>query len=168
MISVIRSDTPARIESARRRISIDGFSLIEMLVVLALIGLLTALIGPQVVGYLGDAKEDAAKAEISNLETSLDLFKLDVGRYPTDREGLAALVERPPGVTQWHGPYLRHNQLPDDPWGRPYVFRVPGQHERYDLYSRGPDGDHTGPIETSAAETGHAGTADRNRTAGTQ
>lgn len=117
-----------------------GFSLIEMLVVLALIGLVTALIGPQVLGYMGDAKEDAAHAEIAYLETSLDLFRLDVGRYPNEREGLAALVERPEGVKQWHGPYLRHNELPLDPWGRAYVFHIPGKHELYDLYSLGPDG----------------------------
>ncbi len=137
-----------------------GFSLVEMLVVLALIGLVTALIGPQVLNYLGDAKEDAARAEVSNLETSLDLFKLDVGRYPSEREGLAALVQRPEGLARWHGPYLRHDELPVDPWGRPYVFHIPGKHELYDLYSLGPDGNRD--AEQAAAE----GTGRNDKTTG--
>ena len=133
----------------------SGFSLVEMLVVLALIGLVTALIGPQVLGYLGDAKEDAARAEIANLETSLDLFKLDVGRYPTEREGLAALVDKPEGVVRWHGPYLRHDAVPADPWGRAYVFHIPGKHELYDLYSLGPDGNRD--AKEAADASGHNG-----------
>jgi general secretion pathway protein G len=141
-----------------------GFSLIEMLVVLALIGLITALIGPQVVGYLGDAKEDAAKAEISNIETSLDLFKLDVGRYPNEREGLAALVERPAGLPHWHGPYLKHAQLPADPWGHAYVFRIPGKHEAYDLYTLGPDAKDAEPADGAS----HQAAADRDAATGTE
>ncbi|HEY1723154.1 MAG TPA: type II secretion system major pseudopilin GspG [Magnetospirillaceae bacterium] len=142
---------------------IRGFSLIEMLVVLALIGLVTALIGPQVVGYLGDAKQDAAKAEISNIETSLDLFKLDVGRYPTEQEGLAALVEKPDSISHWHGPYLRHDHVPDDPWGHAYVFHVPGKHERYDLFTRGPEGNQDEPDDSAGRhQSSDRDTTDKN------
>jgi general secretion pathway protein G len=150
----------------KRRRGNEGFSLIEMLVVLALIGLVTALIGPQVLGYLGDAKEDTAHAEIANLETSLDLFKLDIGRYPTEQEGLNALVQQPDGLAQWHGPYLRHKDLPLDPWGRAYVFHIPGKHEVYDLYSTGPDGNRDADRAASAAP-GRDGADNRDtRTAG--
>jgi general secretion pathway protein G len=123
------------------RISSDhGFTLVEMLVVLAIVGMLTALVGPQVMGYLGRAKVETAQAEIRNLETALDLFKLDVGRYPTGPEGLQALVARPEGLVRWAGPYLKKRTLPVDPWDRPYVYRVPSRHGgAYDLYSSGPD-----------------------------
>ena len=137
-----------------------GFSLVEMLVVLALIGMVTALIGPQVVGYLGGAKEDTAKAEIANLETSLDLFKLDVGRYPNDREGLQALVAKPSGVDRWHGPYLQHADVPADPWGHPYVYQTPGHNAAYDLYTRGPDGDRGDPADTHVSRVDPAGSND--------
>lgn len=116
-----------------------GFTLIEMLVVLGIIGLVTALVGPQVVGYLGRAKTDTARSEISNLMVALDLYRLDVGRYPTDEEGLEALVERPQTAANWTGPYLRQRTLPADPWERPYVYRQPGKHGPFDLYTLGAD-----------------------------
>jgi general secretion pathway protein G len=117
-----------------------GFTLVEMLVVLAIIGMITALVGPQVMNYLGRAKVDTARVEVQNLGTALDLFRLDVGRYPTEQEGLHGLVTKPSGLDRWNGPYLRKQGNPIDPWGRAYAYRVPGSHGAYDLYSQGPDG----------------------------
>lgn len=117
----------------------SGFTLVEMLVVLAIIGMISALVGPQVMSYLGRAKADTARVSLQNLETALDLYRLDVGRYPTEREGLASLVERPSGVESWNGPYIKKRTIPNDPWGRPFVYRSPGRSGAYDLYSRGPD-----------------------------
>jgi general secretion pathway protein G len=117
----------------------EGFTLVEMLVVLAIIGMITALVGPQVMNYLGRAKVDTARVAIQNLETSLDLFRLDVGRYPSEREGLAALVEKPDGVASWNGPYVKKRTVPLDPWGRPFTYRSPGRNSPYELSSRGPD-----------------------------
>lgn len=117
----------------------SGFTLVEMLVVLAIIGMISALVGPQVMSYLGRAKVDTAKVSLQNLETALDLYRLDVGRYPTEREGLVALVERPSGTDSWNGPYIKKKTVPDDPWGRPFVYRSPGRGGVYDLYSKGPD-----------------------------
>lgn len=118
----------------------SGFTLVEMLVVLAIIGMISALVGPQVMSYLGRAKVDTAKVSLQNLETALDLYRLDVGRYPTEREGLVALVERPSGTDSWSGPYIKKKTVPDDPWGRPFVYRSPGRNAAaYDLYSKGPD-----------------------------
>ena len=117
-----------------------GFTLVEMLVVLAIIGMITALVGPQVMSYLGRAKVDTARVEVQNLATALDLFRLDVGRYPSEREGLHGLVAKPSGIDRWNGPYLRKQGDPLDPWGRAYAYRLPGSHGAYDLYSQGPDG----------------------------
>ena len=117
-----------------------GFTLVEMLVVLAIIGMLTALVGPQVMNYLGRAKIDTARVEVQNLGTALDLFRLDLGRYPTEQEGLRGLIERPRGLDRWTGPYVRRQGEALDPWSHPYVYRSPGRHGPYDLYSQGPDG----------------------------
>ena len=118
-----------------------GFTLIELLVVLAILGMLAAIAVPQVLKYLGRAKEDVVKVQVQSIGTSLDLFLLDVGRYPTDQEGLQALVSRPGGLAQWHGPYVTKPSSLIDPWGRPYVYHQPGQNGTdYDLYSAGPDG----------------------------
>ena len=122
---------------ARRREA--GFTLIELLVVLAILGLVVALVTPQVLKYLGRAKTDAAHIQIENLAGALDLFKLDVTRYPTQQEGLQALIEPPPGLTSWNGPYLKQKKIPLDPWNRPYNYRFPGEHGEYDLYTFGAD-----------------------------
>ncbi|MDG4596973.1 MAG: type II secretion system major pseudopilin GspG [Candidatus Contendobacter sp.] len=117
-----------------------GFSLIELLVVLVILGLLAGLVGPQVIKYLGGANTKTAKLQIEDFSTALDAFRLDMGRYPNSAEGLAALVVQPSGATRWNGPYLRKNTIPKDPWGHDYQYRSPGQHGgAFDLYSLGAD-----------------------------
>jgi general secretion pathway protein G len=116
-----------------------GFTLIELLVVLAILALIVALVSPQVIKYLGRAKVDAAKIEIQNIGAALDLYRLDMSRYPLQQEGLQALIEPPAGADHWAGPYLKQKKTPTDPWGHPYVYRFPGGHGDYDLYSVGPD-----------------------------
>jgi general secretion pathway protein G len=117
-----------------------GFTLIEIMVVMVIIGLLMALVGPNLIGRSEKAKSQAAAMQIERLGTVLDTFRLDVGRYPTTQEGLAVLVQRPMGVDRWAGPYLNKG-VPKDPWDRPYLYRSPGEAGRpYDLYSLGADG----------------------------
>ena len=118
---------------------VRGFTLIELLVVLVILGLLAGLVGPQVMKYLGGANTKTAKLQIEDFSTALDAFRLDMGRYPTSAEGLAALVVQPSGATRWNGPYLRKNVIPKDPWGNEYQYRAPGQHGAFDLYSLGAD-----------------------------
>ena len=117
-----------------------GFTLIEIMVVMVIIGLLMALVGPNLIGRSEKAKSQAAAMQIERLGTVLDTFRLDVGRYPTTQEGLQVLVQRPMGVDRWDGPYLNKG-VPKDPWDRPYLYRSPGEAGRpYDLYSLGADG----------------------------
>jgi len=116
-----------------------GFTLVEILVVIIIIGMLAALVGPKLFGKVGMAKSKAAKAQIELFGTALDAFRLDAGRYPTTDEGLKALREKPAGVDNWQGPYLP-KEIPVDPWGRPYVYKSPGDHGEYDLLSYGLDG----------------------------
>lgn len=116
-----------------------GFTLIELLVVLVILALLAGLVGPRVVNYLGGAKTNTAKLQIEHISGALDLFLLDAGRYPTQEEGLAALVEPIASVKNWNGPYLKKKTVPDDPWGNAYRFRIPGENGPYDLYSLGAD-----------------------------
>lgn len=116
-----------------------GFTLIELLVVLAILAMLAGLVGPRILGQLGGAKSKTAAVQIKDFEQAADLFKLDVGRYPTRDEGLAALVRRPSSANGWNGPYLKKG-LPDDPWGKPYQYAVPGQRGDIDIYSLGADG----------------------------
>jgi len=119
-----------------------GFTLLELLVVLAILGLLVGLVAPAALHQLGSAKEKIAHQSIERLASVLDMYKLDVGSYPTSAQGLQALLTRPQGVARWNGPYVQGNKVPDDPWGRPFQYRSPGQrpeHE-FDLYSLGPTG----------------------------
>ena len=117
----------------------SGFTLIELLVVLVILGLLAAIAGPRVVGYLGGAKSDAARIQLAAFEQALNLYRLDAGRYPTTEEGLGALLRAPAGAARWSGPYLGGNTLPADPWGYAYVYRAPGSEGDYDLYTLGAD-----------------------------
>ncbi len=128
----------ARLTRAQRRRA--GFTLVEMLVVLAIIGSIVGLVGPRVLNYLSESKVKTAQIQMENLSSALDLFYLDAGRYPTSEEGLGALVQRPAGVSSWSGPYLKSVSVPKDPWGRPYLYRSPGQNGPYDVGSLGPDG----------------------------
>ncbi len=122
-----------------KRIKKRGFTLIELMIVIIIIGLLAGLVGPKLFGKLTQAKQKAAKAQIELFGTALDAFRLDVGRYPTTEEGLKALREKPSGVEEWKGPYLPKD-IPLDPWGRPYIYKCPGDHGEYDLLSYGLDG----------------------------
>jgi general secretion pathway protein G len=124
----------------RKRHGEQGFTLVEMLVVITIIGLIMGLIGPRVLNYLGESKVKAAKIQLQSFSSALDLFNLDAGRYPSSAEGLAALVRRAPGVGAWNGPYLRGGDVPNDPWNHPYVYRAPGQRGAYDIVSFGSDG----------------------------
>lgn len=116
-----------------------GFTLIELLVVLMILGLLAGIVGPRVLKQLGGAKSDTAQLQIAELSSGLDLFYVEVGRYPTTEEGLDALVSEPAGVANWNGPYLKKNDLPSDPWGQAYRYQYPGEHGDFDLYSLGRD-----------------------------
>lgn len=116
-----------------------GFTLIELLVVMVILGLLAALVGPRLFGKVGQSKLGAAQAQIELFGAALDGLRLDVGRYPTTAEGLQTLREKPSGVDNWNGPYLR-KEIPPDPWGRAYVYKSPGDHGEYDLISYGADG----------------------------
>lgn len=116
----------------------DGFTLIEMLVVIAIIASITGLVGPRVLNYLAESKVKTAQIQMSNLSNTLDLFYLDVGRYPTSDEGLNALVKRPSGISTWNGPYISSTTIPKDPWGHDYLYRAPGQNGPFDVGSLGP------------------------------
>ena len=117
-----------------------GFTLIELLVVLVILGLLAGLVGPNVMKYVGSSKVEVARAQLEDLSAGLDLFKLDVGRYPDSNEGLQVLVDSGPEIVGWNGPYLRKKRVPQDPWNRDYVYAVPGEGNDYELYSLGADG----------------------------
>lgn len=117
-----------------------GYSLVEVLIVLAILALLVGLAAPRLIGFLAGAKTDTASIQVKNLGGILDLYRLEVGRLPTEEEGLIALVEKPAQAENWNGPYLKDRDALTDPWGNPYVYRQPGEHGDYDLYSLGADG----------------------------
>ena len=138
----------AAIHGYRRRLRTrqceDGFTLVEILVVITIIALIMALAGPRVLNYLSESKVKTARIQIESLATALDLYFLDAGQYPSSSEGLEALMRRPGSTMTWNGPYLKGNSIPGDPWGRPYVYRSPGQHGSYDIISFGADGQEGG------------------------
>jgi len=141
-----KAEVVERLRRSRRsaRRGERGFTLVEILVVITIIALLMALVGPRVLNYLSESKVKTARIQIQSFATALDLFYLDTGRYPTSAEGLTALVQHGSGVASWNGPYLRGGNVPNDPWGKPYVYRSPGEHGAYDLVSFGADGQEGG------------------------
>jgi len=128
-----------RSRRARRRHAASGFTLIELLVVLVILGLLAAFVAPQVLKYLSKAKTDVARAQVMNIASILDLYKLEVGRYPDQQEGLEALIQQPPDEPRWNGPYVKKPDALLDPWGEMYQYRTPGEHGPYDLFTLGAD-----------------------------
>ena len=128
-----------RTENLLARNSSAGFTLIELIVVVVIIGLLAGLVVPQFIKQEEKATSKATKAQIELFGTALDTFRLDVGRYPTSQEGLAALTQKPASADRWDGPYLK-KEVPPDPWGKPYIYKSPGDHGPYDIISYGADG----------------------------
>lgn len=124
-----------KLSSAQR-----GFTLLELLVVLVILGMLAALAGPRVMKYVSSAKSDTAQLQVEEFGAALDMYKLEVGRHPNTQEGLQALVEAPGGASNWNGPYLKKKTVPKDPWGADYIYASPGQHGAFDLSSLGADG----------------------------
>lgn len=116
-----------------------GFTLLELLVVLVIIGLLAGYVGPRYFSQIGKSEAKAAKAQIVAFEKALDQYRLDTGRYPPTEAGLTVLVNKPANDPKWGGPYLK-KAVPADPWGRPYIYKSPGEHGEYDLLSLGKDG----------------------------
>ena len=116
-----------------------GFTLIELLVVLGIIALLMTLVAPQVIRYLSEAKSETATIQLKNIESALELYYLDTGQYPDEQTGLKALVEAPTGVKSWNGPCLKRDKGILDPWGKPFIFKAPGEHGAYDISTLGRD-----------------------------
>jgi general secretion pathway protein G len=145
------------IEKRERRPDVgqQGFTLVEMLVVITIIGLIMGLIGPRVLNYLSESKVKAAKIQLQSFAGALDLFYLDAGRFPSTSEGLSALMQRTPGVAAWNGPYLKGNSLPNDPWNHPYLYRAPGDHSPYEILSYGSDGQEGGSGIAADISTEH-------------
>jgi general secretion pathway protein G len=127
----------------------SGFTLLEILVVIAILGLLIALVAPAALRQLSGAKLNIAHQSIARIGSTLDLYKLDVGSYPTTEQGLQALVDKPEDATGWSGPYVKDNAVPVDPWKHPYLYRSPSERagHDYDLCSLGPSGQATGADE---------------------
>lgn len=134
------------VELSRQR----GFTLLELLVVIVIIGALASLIAPRYFDQLGKSNTKIARAQVVSLEKALDQYRLDVGRYPTTEQGLAALNTKPAGLERWAGPYLKR-EVPPDPWGNPYLYKSPGEHGDFDLSSLGSDGQPGGTGEAEDA-----------------
>jgi len=130
----------SRVTETRRRVhGQGGFTLMELLVVLAILGFLMSLVGPRVLNQLGGAKTKTAAIQIKDLEQALEMYKLDVGQFPSTEQGLNALAEKPAGVVGWNGPYLK-SDVPVDPWKREYYYKYPGERGELDIFSYGQNG----------------------------
>lgn len=140
-----------RVAPVRR---VKGFTLIELLVVLVILTLLAGLVGPRVMSLLGGAKSKTATLQITDLEKSLEIFKLDAGRYPTTEEGLSALVTKPASASGWNGPYLKGG-LPTDPWGKPYTYKGPAGNVEFEILTLGADGAPGGDGENADIRNKH-------------
>jgi general secretion pathway protein G len=140
--------SPPLLHSPSRRLARRGFTLLELLVVMVIIGLLAGYVGPKLFAQIGKSEVKAAKAQLDGLQKSLDQFRIDTGHYPTTEQGLAALIVKPADEGKWSGPYLS-KAVPPDPWGRDYQYRCPGQHGEYDLQSFGKDGQPGGDGENA-------------------
>ncbi len=149
----MNEDTCTKLRRARwrRRNSSGeaGFTLVELLVVLVILVLLASIIGPRVIGYLGSSRTKTAKVQIESLVTSLELFHIDIGRYPATNEGLEVLVKPSTKLAGWSGPYITKGSIPLDPWGQPYRYESPGKKGSFDLYTLGRDGKEGGSDEDS-------------------
>lgn len=132
-------NAPAMNPDVSRPKSVSGFTLLELLVVMVIIGLLAGYVAPRFFAQVGKSEVKVAKAQMDALEKALDQYRLDTGHYPGSEQGLAALNEKPAGEAKWAGPYLK-KAVPPDPWGRPYQYKQPGEHGEYDLLSWGKDG----------------------------
>lgn len=128
----------SNVSNKKKRIN-QGFTLIELLVVLVILGLLAGLVGPKLIKHVGDSKTKTAKLQISELGSALEMFSLDMGRYPSNEEGLSALVTDTGQSPGWNGPYLRKKTLPMDPWKEEYSYQYPGKNGDFDIYSLGAD-----------------------------
>jgi general secretion pathway protein G len=133
---------------AAKNSRVCGFTLIELLVVVVIIGLLAGFVAPRYFGQVGKSEVNVARAQIDALEKALDQYRLDTGRYPNTEQGLKALIERPASEAKWAGPYLRKD-VPLDPWGKPYVYKIPGEKSEYELLSYGRDGQPGGSGENA-------------------
>ena len=138
-----------------RRHRARGFTLIELLVVLAILTLLAGLVGPRVLNQLGGAKSKTAVVQIADIDKALEIYKLDLGRYPTNEEGLAALMKRPGSAPGWNGPYLKGDALPTDPWGNAFRYANPGPNGGVEILSLGADNAPGGEGENADIRNSH-------------
>lgn len=145
-MDALRGDEPSRVGSRvnPHRRGEAGFTLVEMLVVITIIGLIMALVAPRVLNYLSESRAKAAKIQIESFKSALDLYYLDVGQYPSSAEGLTALVEQRGSIPRWNGPYLKGRVVPMDPWQKDYIYESPGRHGVFDISSYGSDGQEGG------------------------
>ena len=139
MLKMYRSTISMPFDAHAQRWKSAGFTLLELLVVVAIIGLLAAYVGPRVLSHLGKSEATVAKAQVDAFGRALDAYRLDIGRYPTTDQGLAALVTAPVDEPKWRGPYMGKS-IPDDPWGRPYIFQSPATTRDFAIISYGKDG----------------------------